>query len=1218
MSSPEVSDISKVANVLSSLLEEALYLDKKFDHEKAFTELGMDSIVGVEFIRSINQHFGINLEATKLYDHPNLKNLSAYIASVFPAPEESSAGIDAGLPTLSSPPEKKAVSLPRERDLKGNSGYPDDPIAIIGLSGRYPRAEHLDELWERLTKGENCIDEVPAGRWDTNLHYHPDENHPHRVYAKWLGSLSGIDLFDPTFFGISPAEAELMDPQHRIFLEECWKALEDAGYAQEQLNGLKCGTYVGLMSNEYALAIEKAGIRQYAQAMTGNAGSIFAARLAYLLNLKGPAISIDTACSSSLVAIHLACQALRNQEVDLAVAGGASLYLGLEPYRQMCAAGMLSKDGKCKTFDNRADGFVPGEGAGVVVLKRLREALRDGDPVKGVILGSGINQDGKTNGITAPSVHSQVHLLKEIYTKFGIDPETITYVEAHGTGTKLGDPIEAEALTKAFRAFTDKKAYCGLGSVKTNIGHTSAAAGVAGLTKVLLQFRHGQLAPSIHFEQENEHIQLGNSAFYINTSLKDWKSADQQPRRAAVSSFGFSGTNAHLVVEEYLPPEQPGYASNVPAIILLSAKNEERLKEQVRNLRRYLELHPHTGLHDIAYTLQTGRTPMEERLAIIADSRQELREQLDKFLTGTKEDLLSGNIKKNDSDSLYKGKAAQSYVEKAIEEQDTKALARWWVQGRQIDWNLLYSGQKPAKISLPAYPFAKERYWFDSYTKKAKSSHPGAEKKDKETVPALWNQEAIRTLKDHQIGEELIVSWLEGGIALVQMNARSSRNMFTRPLVLSLQKAFFELKASPELKVVVLTGYDDIFCMGGSRQALNDIADKQSRFTDMPFLYRGLLDFDVPVISAIQGHAFGGGLLFGLYGDIVLLSVSGTYTANFMKYGFTPGMGATYILGKKLGEQLGTEMMYTAKLFSGEQLKTRGAGVIITKDVLKEALQMARELSNKPRKALEVLKRKMSRHVLDELLVHVEEEERMHQQTFHNEEVKDNIRNHFNTDLGPTGLDASPARQDKVGLQDLNDMMVTNKDAPSDVHRTKNLVEPEKVRKVPGGGIAPIGNATQSLPAVLDVLKEIFEETLHIPAAELEEDAPYSDLGIDSISGLEIIRNVNEQFALSLNAVVLYKYYTLNKLAGLVIEESGWLSSQLEKLSLENSVAEADPPVTLDWPIPPRFLRNTYLASAPLFRCIGPQRHCRYRDERPLSGSPQCRHLLGEPENRKG
>lgn len=367
-----------------------------------------------------------------------------------------------------------------------------EPIAIIGMSGRYPDAPDVKTYWNNLVAGKNAVREIPLSRWDVPSFYDPRPLQKGKVYCKWLGMLDDIAEFDPLFFSLSPGEAEWMDPQHRIFLQEAYKAFEDAGYAGEVLNEQKCGVYLGIMSNEYAFLQHQ--LQPGIAGATGNSYSIAAARIAYFLNLKGPAIAVDTACSSSLVAIHLACQALRNRETDMALAGGVSLYLTPESYISMCSAGMLSKDGQCKAMDNSANGFVPGEGAGAVILKRLKDAEADNDNILGVIIGSGINQDGRTNGITAPSMNSQAALLRDIYAGYKIHPETISYVELHGTGTKLGDPIELEALSTVFREHTSRPHFCGLGSVKSNIGHTSAAAGVASVQKVLLSM-HSQALP---------------------------------------------------------------------------------------------------------------------------------------------------------------------------------------------------------------------------------------------------------------------------------------------------------------------------------------------------------------------------------------------------------------------------------------------------------------------------------------------------------------------------------------------------------------------------------------------------------------------------------------------------------------------------------------------------------------------------------------------------
>ena len=378
------------------------------------------------------------------------------------------------------------------------------------------------------------------------LYYQPGEAVAGKTNSQWAGRLEEYDLFDPLFFNISPTEAESMDPQQRLFLQACWHTIENAGYEARSLSGSKCGVFVGCAAGDYHQLSRRHQLS--AQGFTGGATSILAARISYFLNLQGPCISIDTACSSSLVAIAQACDSLTSGASDLALAGGVYVMVGPEMHIKTSQAGMLSPEGKCFTFDERADGFVPGEGVGVVLLKRLADAERDHDIIHAVIHGWGVNQDGRTNGITAPNPESQTRLEQEVYDKFRIDPASIQLIEAHGTGTKLGDPIEVEGLRNAFKKYTRKKEYCALGSVKSNIGHCLAAAGVAGALKLILALKHKQLPPTINFERLNEHIDLTESPFYVNTRLQEWDLERGGRRQAAISSFGFSGTNAHMVI----------------------------------------------------------------------------------------------------------------------------------------------------------------------------------------------------------------------------------------------------------------------------------------------------------------------------------------------------------------------------------------------------------------------------------------------------------------------------------------------------------------------------------------------------------------------------------------------------------------------------------------------------------------------------------------------
>ena len=654
-------------------------------------------------------------------------------------------------------------------------------IAIIGMAARLPGADNTDEFWENLKAGKSGVVEIGTERWNPASYYHPDPAMQGKSYSKWMGALKDIDKFDPLFFNISPREAELMDPQQRLFLQESWKAIEDAGYTPADLWAQKCGVFIGAATGDY-----NTGAEQDAHTLMGRSTSILSARISYLLNLKGPCLTIDTACSSSLVAIAQACDSLVNGHSNLALAGGVTVLTTPDMHIMTSKAGMLSEDGQCHTFDQKANGFVPAEGVGVLVMKPLLEAEQAGDRIYGVIKGWNVNQDGATNGITAPSKDAQVALEKGVYDRFDIHPQTISYVEAHGTGTKLGDPIEVRALRESFEAFTQRKGYCGLGSVKSNIGHALAAAGVSGVVKVLLGLRHQQLPPTLNFKELNEHIDLDESPFYVNTELKPWITDAGQLRRAAVSSFGFSGTNAHLVIEEYLQKDSI-YQSGNPAIILLSAQNAERLKQQAANLIDYLDVHKDLDLYDVAYTLQIGRKPMEERLAFVADNIDELRARLRRFRDGAMEGLFRSNINEDRPVLSLNGGAGQAYLNYAVQHKELESLAQLWVQGVSIDWRLLYDDSNhPNKVSLPTYPFARDRYWLDQTGSTNVSDsigklHPLVHRNESDLESQKFESTFTgkeRFLAEHQINREKILP----GVAYLELAREAGYRSSRRPI----------------------------------------------------------------------------------------------------------------------------------------------------------------------------------------------------------------------------------------------------------------------------------------------------------------------------------------------------------------------------------------------------------------------------------------------------
>ncbi|MBW4687575.1 MAG: acyltransferase domain-containing protein [Komarekiella atlantica HA4396-MV6] len=552
-------------------------------------------------------------------------------------------------------------------------------IAIISMSGRFPGSNSIEEFWQNIRDGIESIrffseeELLAAGVKPERL------NNPN--YVKASGTPSNIDMFDASFFGCSPKDAIEIDPQQRLFLECAWEVIERGGYNPNVYEG-SIGVYAGCSINSYLInnldSESDLGLRVY---LKGGDKDYLATRVAYHLNLTGPAVSIQTACSTSLVAVHIACQSLLNGECDMALAGGVSIFVSQEPGYLYQDGLVASPDGHCRAFDAKANGTVPSNGIGVVLLKGLKDAITDGDYIYAVIKGSAINNDGSLKvGYTAPSVEGQAAVIAEAHAVAGVDPETITYVETHGTGTQLGDPIEIAGLTKAFQQSTHKQGYCAIGSVKTNIGHLVTAAGVAGLIKAVLALQHKLLPPSLNFEKPNPKIDFANSPFYVNTTLTEWKT-NGTPRRAGVSSFGVGGTNAHLVLQE--APKQvksKNLYERSLEILTLSAKTETALQELVKNYHKYLTSNSQTELADICYTANTGRAHFNQRVAFIAANKQELAEKLHQYQS--KEQLpgiTSGQISSSSSPRkiafLFTGQGSQ-YVNMGRQLYQTQAVFR--------------------------------------------------------------------------------------------------------------------------------------------------------------------------------------------------------------------------------------------------------------------------------------------------------------------------------------------------------------------------------------------------------------------------------------------------------------------------------------------------------------------------------------------------------------
>ncbi|MET9544859.1 beta-ketoacyl synthase N-terminal-like domain-containing protein [Streptomyces sp. NPDC006627] len=628
----------------------------------SFRDLGLDLATTVALTEEVNARFGTALSTADVSGAGDLDGLS----------------------------ERVTAHVGRQQAAP-------EAIAVIGMHCRAAGARNPDELWQVISEGRDRTTEV-----DDPVALSLLEEHFPDVAPPRYGAMSGSEHFDPAFFRIAPREAAAMDAAQRVLLESCYHALEDAAQDASALRGRSVATIVG--STGLAPQAEYS-----AHALMGSDTSIMAARLAYQLDLSGPAMTVDTACSSSLVAVDIARRLLLDGESDLALAGG--VYVANHPgtFVTMEALGTVSPGRACRPFDADADGMLVGEGVGVLVLKRLSDAVRDNDRILGVIRGSATNQDGRTSGITSPSSAAQSGLLRDVYRRSGVDMSRLGYVEAHGTGTSLGDPIEVHGLTEAFAEFTDRKQFCAIGSVKANIGHTMGAAGVLGAIKVLLCMRHGKLPPAANFRTENKHADFEESPVFVSRELADWTPDGAEPRVAGVSSFGYSGTNAHVIIEEYAAPGPraravPGRRHLVP----LSAKSEPQLRQKAAELADHLrraELGD-DALLDVAYTLQVGREAFAERLAVTAGSMAELLERLSAYAGGATE--VPGTHHGQVTERRTGAKPATG--------RDADELAAAWVTGSPVEWPRLHTGTAPRRIALPGHPFVRDVFphvWAD-------------------------------------------------------------------------------------------------------------------------------------------------------------------------------------------------------------------------------------------------------------------------------------------------------------------------------------------------------------------------------------------------------------------------------------------------------------------------------------------------------------------------
>ncbi|MBN8213866.1 MAG: polyketide synthase dehydratase domain-containing protein, partial [Xanthomonadales bacterium] len=670
-----------------------------FGIDRPFMEMGLDSASLLQLQTLLEEACGKRLSTSFFFEFNTVEKVAVKL----------------GHQDVHQPTAVRSVQPPILERKPAAIDIADTDIAIVGLSCRLPGGiETPADLWNVLAEGACVIDAYPdtRGRWPSPREWPAIDQG---------GFVRGLEAFDAAFFRISPLEAQMMDPQQRMIMELAWSCFEDANVRPSDVAGSDVGVFVGASNSDYSRLMQDAGTEVEAHLGVASSLAVIANRVSYFFDLSGPSLLVDTACSSSLVALHTAMQSLHRNECSAALVAGVNVICHPDLSLAYHKAGMLAADGRCKVFDSRADGYVRAEGAVVLLIKPLRRAIAEGDRIHAVVKGSAINHGGLASGLTVPNPVKQRELLMAAWDNAGVRSDELSYIEAHGTGTSLGDPIEVQGIQSAYaqRAATHTLQSCGLGSLKSNLGHLESAAGLAGMLKVILSMQHRQLPSTVNFESLNPKVEL-DDAFYIQSRLQDWHAP---VRLAGVSSFGSGGANAHVVLQEF-PGIEPLPENDQPQLFVLSAASRDGLREYARRVSAWLDqADGESGLRNAIYSWQVGRTPMKVRLALKVASRGELKSKLDAWVNDGK-DPVHGWFADGRSDAasarLWQTKSARLLIDQALQEQDIDQLAVLWTSGIEIDWSRLYD-RLPQRVNLPTYPFAKERHWIQAQERHVKT-----------------------------------------------------------------------------------------------------------------------------------------------------------------------------------------------------------------------------------------------------------------------------------------------------------------------------------------------------------------------------------------------------------------------------------------------------------------------------------------------------------------